>query len=151
MLKEKLWVFSMVAGIIAAISLLAPAWGVIVPSYSFFVWVWGLEVSTDMGINFLPGAFLTYGITCTILIWVGAALLISSSVTYKKYKKKTKYIWLIAALLIIITSVIYVVGLELEYPGLLGEENHSTTLIGPLVSGILAILAEIIYLYNQRK
>jgi len=45
-LKEKLWYFSLFAGILTIITVFAPAWGVIVPSYSFFVWFWGLEVST---------------------------------------------------------------------------------------------------------
>ncbi len=150
-IKDKLWIFSLIAGIFAIISILAPAWGVIVPAYSFFVWFWGLEVSTDMGIRFLSGAFLTYGIICTILILIGGMLLIFISISYMRQKKKLSYVWIVAGVLIIISSIIYVVGLEIEYPGLIADENHSTALIGPFISGIMAILSEVGFLRLNRK
>ncbi|MFX1388281.1 MAG: hypothetical protein ACFE9M_13775 [Promethearchaeota archaeon] len=149
-IKEKIWIFSLIAGIIAFISILAPAWGVIVPSYSFFVWFWGLEVSTDIGIRFLEVAFLIYGISSTVMILIGATLLILTSILYKRQHKKLNYVWIITGVLIIVASIIYVVGLEIEYPGLLADENHSTALIGPLISGIIAIISEVV-LFLDRK
>jgi hypothetical protein len=150
-MKDKMWFFSLIAGILGFASILAPAWGVIVPSYSFFVWFWGLEVSTDMGIRFLQDELLTYGIISTIMIIIGAVLLVYTSILYKRESKRIKFSWIIAGLLIILASVFYVVGLEIAYPGLLADENHSTALIGPLISGILAITSELIFLRLDRK
>lgn len=149
--KDRMWVFSLIAGILAFTSVFAPAWGVIVPSYSFFVWFWNLEVSTDMGVRFLGDAFITYGTITTIMLLVGAFLLVLTSVLYKRHNKRVKYIWMISGIIIILASIIYVVGLEIEYPGLLADENHSTALIGPLISGTLAIISELVFLRLDRK
>lgn len=150
-IKDKIWFFSLFAGILAIISILAPAWGVVVSSYSFFVWFWGLEVSTDIGIRFLGDAFLTYGIVSTIMILIGGVLLVFTSISYKRQNKKISYIWIVSGVLIILASIIYVIGLEIEYPGLLADEDHSTAFIGPLISGILAITSELVFLRLDRK
>ena len=53
-------------------------------------------------------------------------------------------------LLIILSSIIYVVGLEFAFPGLIADENHSTALIGPLISGISAIMAGFAFKFLKR-
>ncbi|MFX1357010.1 MAG: hypothetical protein ACFFA8_06960 [Promethearchaeota archaeon] len=137
--KNKLWIFSLFSGIIAVIALLTPAWGISVSSYSFIVWLWGLEISTDLGIRFVSTQFLIIGIISSILISISGLLLILTS--YKNHKKNARFgnFWIIQGLIIIIAPIIYIVGLEIQFPGFFGEYLPGTVFLGPLISGFLAI------------
>ncbi|MFX0178414.1 MAG: hypothetical protein ACFE85_19540, partial [Candidatus Hodarchaeota archaeon] len=136
-----MWILSLISGMIALTSLITPAWGIIVSSYSFFVWFWGLEVSTDLGIRIVSTPFLILGIIASLLILMSGLLLIY--ISYKNYKDKTIYkkLWIILGITIILAPIIYLVGLEILFPSFFGEYKPVTIFIGPVISSILAILA----------
>lgn len=124
---EHIWVFPLIGGFFSILALLTPAGYFNESFYTFNIWMWGL---TSVQVNdpyfgnygetmFIDNIFiLTPSIIISIIIGVSAIVLISSALTCRKRLKASSVIkgkWLTPAILILISTIAWIINIELVF------------------------------------
>lgn len=131
---DYLWVFPLIGGIFSLIALLSPAAYLSESGNIFSLWMWGLvSIRVFDGIEFLENTafsdnifIITPSVICSIIIGVSAFVLISFGITCRKDLKAGSIVkskWLTPAVLIIISTIGWMISIELVY--LLGPSSLS--------------------------
>ncbi|MBY8992318.1 MAG: zinc ribbon domain-containing protein [Candidatus Lokiarchaeota archaeon] len=132
---EYIWIFPLIGGIFSILALLTPAAYFSESFYTFNLWMWGL-ISVQVNdpyfgsygeTTFIDNIFiLTPSVIASIIIGVSSIILISSAVTCKKKLKADDIIksnWLTPAILILISTIAWIISIELVF--LLGPTSMS--------------------------
>jgi hypothetical protein len=166
-IRNYIWLAPFVGGLIGIISVFAPAGSVSFAGYvEIDFWMWGMWVQTSIyGANtiFLSDLFfLTVGIGCSVLnILFSIIIFITANQIRKKSKSiiDTRMLWIASGILIIIINITWAVIITFmnyevivnELMKFFGSVEYNTSIwlffninfgiIGPLITGILAITA----------
>ena len=105
-IKENLWLVALVAGIMGIISIFTPAWGQ--SGYNVYVWFWNLY-SEDGNVDFFDSDFPLYnlGIATTIIILIGAAVLLFMGLFAKLKERKFDILGIIGGALLIVAPIVF--------------------------------------------
>ncbi len=113
-IKEKLWLFPLLGGVISLLALLAPALTYIecynVWMYGLHAYVWkGSVVLTDPDTYFFESDLLTISITCTLSVAICSAIIIIMSVISSRDKMKSiaRITWLVSSIIMIVAPIIW--------------------------------------------
>ncbi|MFX1389792.1 MAG: hypothetical protein ACFE9Z_07015 [Promethearchaeota archaeon] len=117
-IKEKAWAFPVVGGIIALIALLTPASYISEYYVSMYVWMWGLFSVQVYGYGGYtrftadPGE-LTISLLCTIFILINIIAMVVIGALNKRQGTSEKN-WVAPSVLVIVGTIIYIAGLEIN-------------------------------------
>lgn len=125
-LYEYMWVFPLIGGMFSLLALLTPAAFLSRSGNIFSLWMWGLvSVRVFDGSGFIRNTaftdnifIITPSVVFSILIGVCAIVLISSAISCKRDLKGVlgiKSSWLTPGILIIISTVGWIISIELVY------------------------------------
>ena len=167
-IRNYIWLAPFVGGLIGIISVLTPAGSV---SFAGMVeidfWMWGMWVQKGFyGANtiFLSDIFLTVGIGCSVLNFVFSIIIFITANQIRKNSKSiidTRILWIASGILIILINLTWAVIITFMNYGVIIDELISSSyppstqynaliwfyfnvnfgIIGPLITGILAITA----------
>lgn len=116
-IKDYDYAFPLVGGIIALIAFLTPAGSYSDFSGSMDVWMWGLFSIYAYGYGSLttftqdPGELLI-SVSCSILVLISIIIIISKANKTRKYGDESK--WLGASILLIISTIAWIAGMEIN-------------------------------------
>jgi len=167
-IRNYIWLAPFVGGLIGIISVLAPAGSVcFYDRWTLDFWIWGMWVFTSYyGTNtiYLSDLFLTAGIGCSVLTIVFSIIIFITANQIRKKSKSiidTRILWIASGILIILINITWTVIITfMNYEVILNKLrkdfyyydfdcntiiwfffNVNFGIIGPLISGILAITA----------
>jgi hypothetical protein len=151
-IKENLWFFSLVAGIFGVITLFIPAWGWTSGGSWSIVWLWNLFIN-DGNPDFidLDEPLFAIGIVSTIIIAIGAALLLLGGILTKIKDREINLLYLIGGILNIIGIITFVAGAEGVYGGFWTIYYIHVAGILPFIAGGLGLAAGIMGIMEKRK
>ncbi|MFX1388627.1 MAG: hypothetical protein ACFE9Z_01020 [Promethearchaeota archaeon] len=151
-IKENLWIISIVAGILGVLTLFTPAWGDISGIEIELGWLWNLFVEGSyVGLIPLDEPIATFGILTTIMIIIGTSLLLLGGILKKLKDREINLLYLIGGILPLIAIIIYMVGVAVEYEGWWSYYTVSAGSILPFIAGGLGIAAGVFGLMQGRK
>jgi hypothetical protein len=151
-IKENLWLISLVAGIIGIITIFTPAWTIFSGSNYSIGWLWNLYAYNG-SVDFIPSdePIYTLGLVATILIAIGTGVLLLGGILKKMKDREINLLYLIGGILPIIAIIIYLAGVEAEYPGWWNAYTINVAGILPFIAGGLGIFAGVMGIMEQRK
>ena len=145
MVKLKFWWLPLISSILVLVALLTPAW--IFPGItgSAYIWSWAgyMEISgSEIGFIFYDNpVYLIPGLIVTLLQVIILIMSILSILFIKKEKKKpTIIINIISAILLILCSVGFMIGIALFAETWIGKVIIGPGLIIPFISAALDII-----------
>ncbi len=120
-IKEYIWIIPLIGGIIAIITLLAPAasMNISIPGSSIRadLWLWGLYNYNFMellvGSDFI---MLEVSLITTVIIALGGILLIGSSIGLKKNLRNIRNFSIIAGMLVLVAEILWVIIVPTGFP-----------------------------------
>ena len=149
-IKENLWIFVILAGILGIVSLFTPT--IYISSENASIWVWNLYVSNYfVGFVQTDELLFTLGITATIFIAIGTLVTLFSGIFSKVKNKNLNLLAIIGGVLLLIGPIIYLGGITA------GEENiwdYFIVNIGsilPFFAGSIAVLIGVIDILKRKK
>ena len=168
-IRNYIWLAPFVGGLIGIMSVFTPAGSVSFAGYmEIDFWIWGMWVQTGyIGANtiFLSGIFLIVGIGCSVLTIIFSIIIFITANQIRKNSKSiidTRMLWIASGILIIIINITWAVIITFMNYGVILNElstdpfppstiqynaiiwfyfNFNFGIIGPIISGILAITA----------
>ena len=148
-IKENLWLVALIAGILGIITIFTPAWGS--ASEEAIVWFWNLYVDNGR-VDFLESGSPLYnlGITTTLIIVIGTALLLFMGLFAKIKEKRIDLLGIIGGALLIIGPIVFFAGAESEHPGFFPGYDINVALILPFIAGALGIFAGVMGIIENR-
>ncbi|MFX0023978.1 MAG: hypothetical protein ACFE9S_16750 [Candidatus Hermodarchaeota archaeon] len=151
-IKEKLWLISIVAGILCVISIFTPVWGYVSGSNFSAGWLWALYLeSGEPSIIPLDEPIVPLGFVTTLIMAIGACLLLSGGILTKKKDREINLLYLIGGILPLVGIITYMAGVEAFYPGWwMGYTVHIGTILAYIAGG-LGLAAGIIGIMEKRK
>ncbi|MFX0003120.1 MAG: hypothetical protein ACFE9C_00170 [Candidatus Hodarchaeota archaeon] len=151
-IKENLWVVSLVAGIIGVITLFIPAWGWTSGGSWSIVWLWNLYIN-DGNPNFidLDEPLFAIGIVSTLIIAIGAVLLLFGGVFTKIKDREINLLYLIGGILTIVGIITFIAGAAGVYGGFWTIYYINVAGILPFIAGGLGIAAGVFGIIEKRK
>ncbi len=151
-IKEKLWLISIIAGILAVVTIFTPVWGIIEGSNFFIGWLWALTADNG-GVDFIPldEPIVSLGIVTTLIIAAGACLLLAGGILTKKKEREINLLYLIGGILSLVGIITFMAGVAGFYSGWwLYYTVHVGTILA-FVGGGLGLAAGIIGIMESRK
>jgi len=149
-IKENLWIFAILAGILGIVSLFTPT--IYISSEDASIWVWNLYVSNYIVAFVQTDEILfTLGIAATVFIAIGTLVALFSGIFSKVKNKRLNLLAIIGGVLLLIGPIIYLGGITA------GEENvweYLTVNIGsilPFFAGSIAILEGVIGILKRKS
>ncbi len=139
-IKENLWIFVLLAGILGIVSIFTPT--IYISSEDAYIWVWNLYVSNDI-VDFVQTdeALFDLGITATIIIAIGTLVTLFSGIVSKVKDKHLSLFTIIGGILLLIGPIIYLAGITAEEENLWEYFTVNVGSILPFFAGSIAILA----------
>lgn len=149
-IKENLWIFAILAGILGILSLFTPT--IYISSEDASIWVWNLYVSNYI-VAFVQTDEILFilGIAATVFIAIGTLVTLFSGIFSKVKNKRLNLPAIIGGVLLLIGPIIYLGGITA------GEENvweYLTVNIGsilPFFAGSIAILGGVIGILKRKS
>jgi len=151
-IKDYVWAFPLVGGVLGLISLLTPTAYFSYPGSTMNIWMWGL-FSVQIGYQSITRftadlAELSLSLTCSAIVLISLIALISSGTSHKKKMRMgvmKKAAWLTPSILLIIGTLMWMVGLELISIYGVGfsfwsNMNPGFGVIGMFISAALSII-----------
>ncbi|MFX1573206.1 MAG: hypothetical protein ACFFB0_10690 [Promethearchaeota archaeon] len=150
--KRKPWIITIIGELIALTSIFTPAttWN---PAGSFAIqWMFQLGLRTEPFIEFGlwrtdPG-LLSLSIILSVIIFASALSIITLTIIYKRSSRdypKLRWMWLLSAVLIAISTLVWIIMMELFYnaAGSSHWESYHPNfgVIGPFIAAGLIIAA----------
>jgi len=117
-IRDYAWAFPIVGGTLALIALLTPAAYINIAGNSMYVWMWGLISVQSYGYGSAtqftedPGE-LIISIICSLLVLISTIAIISKGNSIRTYPKSNKS-WVAPSILLIIGTIAYMVGMEIN-------------------------------------
>jgi hypothetical protein len=147
-IKEKLWIFALVGGVLGVIAFFTPAWSV----SEGMVWLWNFYTG-PYGSGFIDTEepIFTLGVISTIFLLVGFVVLLITAILSKLKNRNFNIIWLIGGILTAISPIIYLAGGAIEYSGIWQYYNVSSSLILPFIAAWFGIFAGIQGILKRRE
>ncbi|MFX1476875.1 MAG: hypothetical protein ACFFCI_01970 [Promethearchaeota archaeon] len=146
-IKEKLWAFVLLAGILGIVSIFTPT--IYISDESAFIWVWNLYVTNNIGFVQTDEMLFTLGVVATIFIALGTLIILFSGVVSKVKKKNVGFFALIGGLLLLIGPIFYLGGISTE-EGIWEYFSVNVGSILPFIAGIIAILTGIMGILKRK-
>jgi hypothetical protein len=146
-IKEKLWAFVLLAGILGVVSIFTPT--IYISDDHAFIWVWNLYVTNSIDFVQTDEMLFTLGVVATIFIALGTLITLFSGVVSKVKKKNVGFFALIGGLLLLIGPIIYLGGISTE-EGIWEYFSVNVGSILPFIAGIMAILAGIMGILKRK-
>ena len=148
-IKENLWIFVILAGILGIISLFTPT--LYISSEDAFIWVWNLYVSSSF-IGFIQTDEILFGlgVAATGFIAVGTLMTIFSGIVSKVKDKPLNLFAIIGGVLILIGPIIYLGGISVEE----NVWDYLSVNIGsilPFFAGVTAILGGLMGIVKRKS
>jgi len=168
-IRNYVWLAPFVGGLIGIISLFTPGGSVSFAGYvEIDFWIWGMWVQSGyLGANtiFLSDIFFIVGIGCSVLTSMFSIIIFITANQIRKNSKSiidTRMVWIASGILIIIINITWAVVMTFMNYGVILNElsadsfqpvmvqyntmiwlyfNFNFGIIGPCISGILAITA----------
>ncbi|TET01940.1 MAG: hypothetical protein E3J90_03030 [Promethearchaeota archaeon] len=167
-IRNYVWLAPFVAGLLGIMSIFFPAGTADFAGYiKMDFWMWGMWVQTGyIGANtiFLTDIFSMVGIGCSVLTLIFSIIIFITANQIRKNSKTiidTRMLWIASGILIIIINITWAVIITFMNYGVILHElwsefyppafqynamiwfyfNFNFGIIGPLFSGILAIIA----------
>ncbi len=148
-IREKAWAFPIVGGIIALIALLTPTAYLSEYLGSMYVWMWGLlsvqlyGYGSNTQFTEEPGE-LMISIICTIIVLISIIAMLASGSSNKKFRATAKS-WVAPSVFLMIGTIIYIVGLEINTYNIGGFSfwsniNPGFGVIGMFLGGIVSLI-----------
>ncbi|MFW9773934.1 MAG: hypothetical protein ACFFEO_17415 [Candidatus Thorarchaeota archaeon] len=160
--KENLWLSALIGGVVSLIALFTPAW-----SYSSLlteaavVWLWNMTYYINDGLGVINGqivfipteeAIFSLGIICTLILIIGAVILLVPAILGKRKSVRIfNILWIIGGILSIICPIIYLVGSVVYYSDFWTYYIISAGLILPFIAGAFGLFAGITGILKQRE
>lgn len=141
-LKEDLWLYTLIAGILGIITIFTPAVGITEGSNYVYIWIWNLYATNDI-IDFIQTDEPLYniGVATTIIISIGTIILLLTGLLDKLKNKKLDLFKIIGGLLLLIGPIVYMAGITAEEETFWEYYNVNVGSILPFFAGSIAILA----------
>jgi len=122
-IKRNAIVFLIIGGFLTLLAMFTPTSFHTEPGSTYFVWMWQTYLEID------PGPFnigllrtdiklLTFSIIFSVIIFSSALISITASLLYRKHSKdpkEHKMMWLILAALIILSTLAWIIMMEIYY------------------------------------
>ena len=168
-IRNYVWLAPFIGGLIGIISLFTPGGSVSFAGYvEIDFWIWGMWVQSGyLGANtiFLSDIFFIIGIGCSVLTFMFSIIIFITANQIRKNSKSiidTRMLWIASGILIIIINITWAVFMTFMNYGVILNElgsdflppvmdqyntmiwlyfNFNFGIIGPFISGILAITA----------
>ncbi|MFW9946922.1 MAG: hypothetical protein ACFFDX_08860 [Candidatus Odinarchaeota archaeon] len=147
-IKENLWIFALVGGVIGIIAFFTPAW----TFAGSYVWLWNLYTGT-YGTGFIETEEVIFylGLVSTIILLVGFISLLVTAILSRLKKKNFNIIWIIGGILSAISPIIYLAGSAVEYSSIWQYYTVSSSLILPFIAAWFGISAGILGIIKKRE
>jgi len=149
MAKRNGYIVAILAGIFALISLLTPAsyWPYAFGEY--FRWMWGLYLHDpnwgDSNWELLDydnhSDYYTYGLIATLLLSISMIILFYTAYKANKKSGDNRAVWVICGVLLIASSVIYIIGCDVYQNNYWDPWDPHFGVIGPFIAAALAFIA----------
>ena len=147
-LKENPWIFSLAAGVVAIISLLTPyssqgANPCLNPSEccSGFCWQWGLEYGAG-SFGWVWQPYFIVGLFTAAFFFAGAAIMLVTGILARNREEiKFGATWSTIGKMIIFQIILFILYILMRNFEYFDFHLVGFGLIGPFISGVLAILA----------
>ena len=133
-LKEDLWLYTLIAGILGIITIFTPAVGITEGSNYVYIWIWNLY---------------NIGVATTIIISIGTIILLLTGLLDKLKNKKLDLFKIIGGLLLLIGPIVYLAGITAEDETFWEYYNVNVGSVLPFFAGSIAILAGIMGLLRK--
>ena len=151
-IKEKLWLISIIAGILGVVAIFTPVWGYISGSDIGAGWLWALYIENgEPGIIPFSEEIVPLGIVATLIIAAGACLLLAGGILTKKKDREINLLYLIGGILPLLGIITYMAGVAAFYPGWWTAYTVHIGTILPYISGGLGLTAGVIGIMEKRK
>ncbi|MHA1913771.1 MAG: hypothetical protein ACW986_02715 [Promethearchaeota archaeon] len=146
-IKDKLWLFAIIAGILGIITLFTPAWGL----GNSIAWLWNLFVNNGVA-DFIDAnePIYTLGIVSTVIIIIGTVLTLLSGILAKLKDKEILILYIIGGALLITGIIVYMAGTAVEYPTFWRYYTVNVASILPYIGGALGIFAGVMGIMENR-
>jgi len=153
--KEYIWVFTLIGGILALISIITPiATNVVTSTLTFYCWTWGiLSVGSQISVLLNSNSVLLFvGLLSAFLILVAVSIIIITVYKMSRNSIKKNLIgpyWLISGFLIVGALIISIMGL-VSY--VLSGYIPNFGVFGQVIAAIIVIIGAYLYIKeNPRK
>ncbi|MFX0003119.1 MAG: hypothetical protein ACFE9C_00175 [Candidatus Hodarchaeota archaeon] len=151
-IKEKLWLISIIAGILGIITIFTPVWGYLYGSYFGAGWLWALYIENgEPSLIPFDEPIVPLGIATMLIIAVGACLLLVGGILAKKRDKGINLFYLIGGILPLVGIIIYMAGVASFYSGWWTFYSVHVGTILAYIAGGLGITAGVIGIMEKRK
>ena len=149
--KLKIWMTTLLSTILVIVGLLTLAWYRVSGSWFGGYWTWSYLIET----NFVETAFVFYdnpkylipGMIVTVLQLISLIMLIILTIQLKKETisaKKAMIMSLVPAILLLFSSIAFIVGAGILVEGWIQTYSVGPGLILPMISGIISIITAIL-------
>ncbi len=147
-LKENLWIFVILAGILGIVSIFTPS--IYISSEDAYIWVWNLYVTNDI-VDFVQTdeALFDLGVAATIFIAIGTLVTLFSGIVSKVKDKHLNLFAIIGGILLLIGPIIYLGGITAEEENLWEYFTVNVGSILPFFAGGIAILGGVMGLLRK--
>ncbi len=147
-LKDKLWLFAVIAGILGLVSIFTPAWGL----GNSYAWLWNLFVN-DGSPGFIDADedIFPLGIVSTVIIIIGTALLLLSGLLSKLRDKEILLLYIIGGAVMITGIIVYMGGTAGFYPTFWRYYSANVGAIFPYIGGALGVFAGVWGIMENRS
>jgi len=148
-IKESLWIFLVLAGILGIVSLFTPT--LYISSEDASIWIWNLYVSSSFtGFVQTDEILYTLGVAATIFIAIGTLITLFSGIVSKVKDKRLNLFAIIGGVLILIGPLIYLGGISME-ENIWDYLSVNIGSILPFFAGGIAILGGVMGIVKRKS
>lgn len=149
-IKENLWIFVILAGILGIVSIFTPT--IYISSEDASIWVWNLYVSSNI-VDFVQTDEVLFdlGVAATVFITIGTLVTLFSGIVSKVKDKQLNLFAIIGGVLLLIGTIIYLGGITAEEENLWEYFTVNVGSILPFFAGGTAILGGVVGILKRKS
>ena len=148
--KEKSWIFPLLGGIFAVISVFTPASYFDMLGLSMYSWMWGFSLGSVLGYGSSTGWFqdpmgLISGIICSFIIFLVGITMIISATRVRKGEidiDQSRKVWLISGIVNMTAVITWMILMDLSFQNFILQSLGSYYYSYPYVLSYWAVLNE---------
>lgn len=151
-IKEKLWLISIIAGILGLMAIVTPVWGYLSGSDNVAGWIFGLYLNNG-SFNFISTdePIVILGDYIAIAMIVGSVLLLIGGILSKRKERDINLLYLIGGILLLGGIIAFMAGTAAIYPvWWIYYFVHIGTILA-YIGGALGLAAGVIGIMEKRK
>jgi hypothetical protein len=164
-LKDYIWVFPLIAGILTIIGLFTPSIYVLNPGMNIYYWMWGLMI-VDSGpygsftywyfelsppkesLSLFLQQFIHFIGLFVFATWI---CILAYKAAKERNPNKYELFWIILGISHILASISYIIGIGGLESSFWKTANPGFGIIAPFISGGLSIFGAILSIYLRKK